>query len=316
MNNLDYHGNIESGICMDDISLQISNLFPFEIQPLSSTNPNAISSMKGMHQVHESKSSKQDLHKRVTILLQECLQNRTKDKITEAIEIIHENGLTGFGHLGRCFVYYSYSLYLYLQVHQNQQVPIDDEDLGSMIARCIEYSPGKWLDQNSEGLFAQESLQHLLDYKGDRELEIKLLPKRDSVSSVEDAPNLLPKSSQRTDEFSSLSRSYSINPFLYDFAKRHGVRDRYYDAFLNQSKLEYEYPDIVTKERTSQYTGYRDAYHLLLYGSANHLQSLIVRWDLWGDDCTTDAARDFFELPKECSIDVVKCRVNQLSTQR
>lgn len=306
MNNPDYHGAIESGVSMSDVSFQ--NVFSFQPR-LISENLNSNIGMKGLHQLHSiyevssidkgyiipDLASKQNLHKKVTILLQECLrrQNRTKDKIMEAIEIIHENGLTGFGHLCRSFVYYPYALYLYLQVHQTQQILIDEEDLGAMIARCIEYSPSKETsDKVTSGernfvSFAQESLQHLFDYKSDREMEIKLLPKR-----------------------------YTINQVLYNFAKENKVKDRYYDASLNQSSLKYEYPDIVAKERSTQYTGYRDAYHLLLYGTSSHLQSLIVRWDLWGDDCTADAARDFFELPEENSIDIIKYRINELSSRR
>lgn len=71
--------------------------------------------------------------------------------------------------------------------------------------------------------------------------------------------------------------------------------------------------DVVAKERNNKYTGFRDAYHCLLYGDAGKLQALIVRWDLWGDDCTTDATRQFFNLDNDCPLSVVKDCVNLYS---
>ena len=66
-------------------------------------------------------------------------------------------------------------------------------------------------------------------------------------------------------------------------------------------------------EKSYKYITYRDIHHCLLYGGANHLQALIVRWDISGDDYTTDVAREFFQLDPTTPLQIVKLTVNNFS---
>ena len=137
---------------------------------------------------------------------------------------------------------------------------------------------------NPKKLIAMESLKHILKYMKEIEkdsLEIKLLPHK-----------------------------YSINIELYKMAFDHGIRDSYYEAKESGNKLEYQHEDVINKQRSGGNVDCRDAYHCLLYGDKRHHQALILRWDLWGEDETTAAAREFFNLDSKCPIDIVKNYIN------
>jgi len=247
-------------------------------------------------QLEEEKSSDE-----VCSLLSECLHRhkRTYDKAERAVALIRQNKMTGFDFYCRGLVHFPLLLKEFLDIQREAAALISLDDLGSMFCRCIEHQPGD--------TFAQESIQYLIEFKGDLKLEIKLLPGK-----------------------------YNIDHVLYAVAEAHGVHDTYYSVTLNMTTNEiassqvrdqgdvhtinpvalsapytYVHPDLVTKERTGVYTGFRDAYHILLYGGVEHLQSLIVRWDLWGDDCTADAAREFFNLSHDCPIRAVQAHVNR-----
>ena len=190
----------------------------------------------------------------------------------------------------RAFVYFPDLLKEFLDIQREAGSFLNDDDLGSMFCRCIENkrsqtplnSINREIGTVWSGSWAYRSIQHLIEFKGCRQLEIKLLPGK-----------------------------YDIDPVLYDIARSHGIRDSYYDASLNKMHLAYKHQSVVSKEMSGFYTGFRDAYHVLLYGGVEDLQSLIMRWNLWGDDCTADAARDFFRLGKDCLIYSVIQRVNR-----
>lgn len=229
---------------------------------------------------------------RAHYLLTECLyaDRRTRSKAERALDIIVPNQLTGFHICQRGLVHFPDLLGMFLDVHREKRVSLPDRDMSSMFARCLE--------SVSDASIAQKSLQLLFDFKGDRDLVIKLLPGR-----------------------------YSINEPLYQLAVANGVSDSYYDIgkpIINPLKeqdnaysaavnalLLPKYPnDIVTRRDSSIHDDFRDAYHLLLYGQYEDLQSLIVRWDVWGDDRTTDAARSFYQLCCRSTMDSVKMMVN------
>lgn len=247
---------------------------------------NQMSSLTGLSQLTindsvegDDNSAYDDAHK----LLLDCLHREKRsneqhyEKAERAMKFISKYSLTDFGNYCRGLVYFPKLLQKFLQIHREKGALIADDDLGSMFCRCIEHQP--------EDTFMKESLEHLIEFKGDRKLEIKLLPGK-----------------------------YSIDQELYDFVKNHDVQDRYYDAAMNAESIKYEHIDVVAKEIAKSYTGFRDAYHALLYGGKEHLQSLIVRWDLWGDDRTADAAREFFNLDIGCQIEPVKARINTKCT--
>lgn len=202
-------------------------------------------------------------------LLSQCLHRskRTYEKAERAVHIILLHKLTDINLYCRGLVHFPDLLKKYLEAG----ALISTNDLVSMFCRCIEH--------DNLGTWAYESIHQLIEYKGDSEIEIKLLPGK-----------------------------YTIDTQLYSIARSHGVHDTHYDNSLSS---EYLHQDVVAKELTGLYTGFREAYHILLYAGVNHLQSLIVRWDLWGDDCTADAARQFFNLSENCPIDVVKSHVNR-----
>lgn len=216
-------------------------------------------------------------------LLSKCLfrNNRTRENAENAIQLIEQHSLSNFGHLTHGLVCFPDLLERFLKSQRQNVAVIADEDLAAMVSRCIEHQP--------TDTYGAESLNHLLQFKeatGLLALEIKLLPGK-----------------------------YQIDNELYTLANSHNIHDSYYDATMECQPFVYTHPDVVIKEQSGKYTGFRDAYHCLLYGDSPHLQALIVRWDLWGDDCTADAARAFFKLADDCPIQAVQANVNKFSAR-
>lgn len=204
-------------------------------------------------------------------------KNRTREKAEEGVILVEKFKLSNFQHYIHGLVHFPDLLKRFLRVQKEKDAIIRDENLACMFSRCIEH--------RFEETFAQESIKHLLEFKGDKKLEIKLLPKK-----------------------------YSIDTTLYYYIHDNGVMDSYYDATEKCEQLEYQHKDVIMKEKEDGYTGFRDAYHCLLYGGPKHLQALIIRWDMWGDDCTADAARELYGLESGCPIEVVKAHVNKASS--
>lgn len=269
----------------------------FEVMGLD-TNPDRIKlhTLDGFHQFQSSSlkqlSPKDKAHNEASQLLSKCLfrKNMTREDAEHVIKLVEEHSLGNFDNLIHGFVCFPDILDRFLQVQRKTGSLISEDDLASMIARCIEHSPSE--------TYGLESLKYLLTFKGDLTVEIKLLPGK-----------------------------YNIDNELYELAKSHNVHDSYYDAYtshgdvrlqtvINCESLVYVHSDVVTKEKSGKYTGFRDAYHALLYGDNEHLQALILRWDLWGDDCTADAAREFFKLNEECPLQPLMTRVNEYSSKR
>jgi hypothetical protein len=222
---------------------------------------------------------KEEAYDEVYQLLATCLhrKDRSLEKAEQAVQLVEQHSLSKFKlHLVRGLVHFPHLLKRFLAVLNQEKAGLDDDDLGAMICRCIEHQPGDTI--------LKISLKHLLDFKGPRTLEIKLLP-----------------------------RKYRIDSEFYEMAQWENVHDSYYEATYQCEPFVYAHMDVVKKEQLHKYTGFRDAYHCLLYGGSEHLQALIVRWDLWGDDCTTDAAREFLEMVPETSLMAVKARVNKRS---
>lgn len=211
--------------------------------------------------------------------LSQCLHRHKRKRFLaeKAIELVEKHKITKVLHFGRGLVYFPDLLERFLNVQKEMKAEIHQDDLACMFARCIEHKP--------EDTHARQSIKHLIAFKGDQSIEIKLLPGR-----------------------------YPIDNELYELIRWENVQDSYYDATMELTSYVYTHQDIVKKEDSGLYTGFRDAYHALLYGGAEHLQALIVRWDLFGDeDCTVEAAREFFHLAPDCSIDIVKNLVNKKS---
>jgi len=163
------------------------------------------------------------------------------------------------------FVFFPSLLEEYIDIINNIDSSIDIHNLSNMLCICIE----------SNDSFALVSLQILIKYKGDLVLEIKLLP------------------------------GYkNINHDLYNYVKKYNIRDIHYDSVQGNLSINknYIHGDIITQKRSNLNIGFRDVYHLLLYGNINDLQSLIVYWDIWGEDDTAKFACDFYNLPYNCSI--------------
>lgn len=199
-----------------------------------------------------------------------------RNYLEEAINLIEEYSMTDFDYLCRGLVYFPDLLERYLKVHKQNKVLVSEDDIGCMISRCIEHP------NDIDVTYATESMKYLLDFKGKLPLEIKLLPGK-----------------------------YHIDESLYELAKSHNVHDSYYDRASDDEPYTYSHLDVVAKERKGIYTGFRDAYHCLIYGERQHLQALIVRWDLWGDDCTADAAREYFNLNKSSPIEAIMACINK-----
>jgi hypothetical protein len=219
----------------------------------------------------------------------DTFDSNTRERLEIALKLIEKYSLTGFIHYSRGLVYFPDLLERFFDVHRIKGITISEDNLGAMICRCIERK------SSAKESYSQNSLNSLITFKGDISLEIKLLPGK-----------------------------YIIDDDLYELAKRHNIRDSYYDNIMkidfitNENEdlytnirkryynaiadmKKYSHMDVVMKENKGLYTGFRDAYHCLLYGGNDHLQALIVKWDLWGDDCTADAAREYFHVDEEAS---------------
>lgn len=138
-----------------------------------------------------------------------------------------------------------------------------------------------------EGL--RTSLKHLLAYNKRRPYEIKLMDSK-----------------------------FTINKSLYKFAKRHNVKDTYYEAMEAGKKLPYAHMDITTKDRKSECSvDFRDVFHTLLYGNEHHLRTLLQYWSQLGNgDYTIDAGREYFCLPKSASTSTVFSHVQSIIEYR
>lgn len=200
-----------------------------------------------------------DNHEIVNKLLQQIQTPLDIILAENAMNIIKQHQLTGFDHHSWKLIYFPDLLYDFLSIHTCRGSLISINALSCMISMCIEYT----------GLFvksdASQSLISLINFKGDMTLEIKLLPGK-----------------------------YPIDPELYSIAKHHGISDVYYDQTTT-----YMLPYSLIIHRSNEISDFRDAYHILLYGTPTHLQSLIVRWDMYGEDSTFNAAKEYFQLPPE-----------------
>jgi len=114
---------------------------------------------------------------------------------------------------------------------------------------------------------------------------------------------------------------YKLNEQVYEYCKANGYNDPYYDGKMK----EYTCQDMIDKGQT-KYTGYRDAYHLLLYGGKRKQE--IIEWiDRFcyfckkkpKVDCVVEAACDYYGIdrigdnsPKEVSdiLDEIRKCVN------
>lgn len=85
-----------------------------------------------------------------------------------------------------------------------------------------------------------------------------------------------------------------IDEQLYIRAKELG----FFDPYRDDPTKKYIEPSLCDLERESRYVGYRQAFHLLMYGKDRKIELL----DWWkrsctlDDDCTVDAAREFFSI--------------------
>lgn len=217
-------------------------------------------------------------------LLEECVEYHQDmtyvygillQKADYALSLIKQYKFVNIDLYCQGFVYFPVLLKEYIDFQQELGGYISIYDLESMFCRCIE----------SFESFAPDSIQYLIELKGEMELEIKLLPE-----------------------------VYHINKELYECALAHGVRDSHYNNISNLGiPGEYLHPDIVFQYQNKPHTGFRDAYHILMYGNAKHLQSLIVNWDIWGvseKDETITAARKFFRLDSNCPLSLIKEKIN------
>lgn len=283
MNTLCLDGKIDSANeCQAyDDSYPVNNFvnIPFpstNVKPVNYIKPSTVS------YIEDDNVNDAYFYDRACCLLSQCLSSKTRNiHIAEtAITLIEEHLLTNFGHYVRGLVYYPHILLRFIQVHEFENCPILDDDIGDMIAKCIE--KGQY-----NNLWALESIMCLLRYiqESDQMLEIKLL-----------------------------AGKYNIDEELYKLASSHNVHDIYYEDTLDCQPYKYEHKDIITKGRDGEYVGFRDVYHCLMYGGKDHLQALIVRWDLYGADHTSYAACVFFDCDME--LNEIKDAVNRLSMSR
>lgn len=193
---------------------------------------------------------------KVKILLDKCLEinGKNRPKAKEAVQLIKEHLIFQIDQYLPPLVKYPDVLIDVLDFYKTQNYYVSNLD--TFFEFCVEFDNINCIE---------ESIAYLLDYKGDKEIPIRIID--------------------------------DINLEIYRYLKQYGIYDKYYD----DQQLSYHYPNAVHRDTT-----YRAAYHMLMYGGTLHYQSLIVHWDLYGDDDTTDAARDFFKLAKDTPIQTLK----------
>lgn len=235
-------------------------------------------------------------------ILSECLDynKRSFELAQKALNIIKQFHLSNFNYVCCIFVFYPELLNEFLEVTKLLEMIISENDLNTMFCICLECEPK---NKNSkidlpfinepcriDRVSAYKSIEYLIEYivkyKEGIKIEIKLLPVK-----------------------------YNIDSELYNILKLNGISDSYYDATINLQYYKYNYPDIVSQKKKDSYTGFRDSYHILIYGNEIHLQSLIVYWDIWGDDDTADAVRDYFNLDSDSPIELLVNYINKKCDQ-
>ena len=127
------------------------------------------------------------------------------------------------------------------------------DDYEAMVARCIEYK------QDDSDDWHRQSLEILLQY-----------PHEGAVLRL-------------------LQGKYRIDRDLYEKAAAAGVRDPCYEGSTEPYTL--KSPEQMEEE--GMYGGYRQAYHLILYGGPRRSE-LVDDWKRYGPDCTYEAACDYF----------------------
>jgi len=227
---------------------------------------------------HECFDIQNDPYDEACALLIECVANNhtNKSKAERAIEIIEKHSLTKFKHIICCLVYFPDLLFRFLCIQKRINCIVDSNTLSSMFAMCIQHP----LDHT---VTANLSVSHLLLFRDSGPLEIKLLPIK-----------------------------YPIDEELYQLVRLEHIYDRYYDGLTT----DYYHSDLVVKSKSGSYISFHDAYHCLLYGTKQHLQALIVYWDIYGEDITTSAAREFFKLPVHSNISDLQDEVNNMCLTR
>lgn len=193
-------------------------------------------------------------------------KSRNRLEAEKAIQLIEKYSLVGFSHYFRGIVHFPDLLKIFLKIHTEAGYQIEDENLSCMISRCIESS-----DENFSLNDRKDSMKYIFVYTDMRKIGLKLL-----------------------------CGKYVLNEELCKYAKDNNI----YDEYLENNTLPYSYETTFEKEISGKYSGYRDSYHSLLYGNQRHLHGLIKRWKEWTDDCTADAARDFFDVV-ECPLEIV-----------
>lgn len=259
----DYHTNRRPLMNISNSSIALSSLHTRPTTPLDKDI--ALTEASVLLQQYMVKNEDSDL-----VATKEDIYAMMRTNAEKAVDLIEQYALTGFHHLCRDLVYFPDLLERFLQVQRNNGAIISEDDIGCMIARCIE---------GGNYRYSKESMAHLLIFKGEIPIEIKLLP-------------------------------HLVNADLYAIAKTKQVQDMYYDATMTSESYQYKHLDVVAKAKTGHFTGFRDAYHALIYGAKTHMQALIVHWDLWDEDETADAARKYFGLEPKCPIEMVIDKIN------
>ena len=150
----------------------------FDILPVMMSNLNIISEpMIHSLQDFNSISEQRDPDDEASILLSQCVHRdkRTYEKAEQALFLIREFKLTKFDLLCRGLVHFPILLKEFLEIQKEVGASISSNDLASMFCRCIEHQP--------DDTFAQTSMQYLIEFKGDLQLEIKLLPGKYNIDA-------------------------------------------------------------------------------------------------------------------------------------
>lgn len=125
-----------------------------------------------------------------------------------------------------------------------------------------------------------------------------------------------------------LPKPILIRPYLFPFMNRKlfldahnrlGLKDNELHTWISKKHIvEYHHKGPFEAFNENKYFGYREAWHLLVYGQKENKEELILFWETHNYDCIYSAAVDFLlwshKIPKSQWIEFAKTHIISQST--
>jgi hypothetical protein len=283
---------------MRDEKLEIHTL---TINPVSITNiinPISITSLTNLNTLPPLITIHNGFDDELPRLLTECLyrETRTYDKASSVINFLSIHHINIIDKSCHGLVYYPELLNRFLSFHRDHNIILSPEHITNMFQRCLEHT--------DDDVDIIQSVNLLLGYIGTNGHLIKLR---------------------------LLTNTYDIDDYIYEEITKYGIRDVYYE-YVRDNDLSnlskdlsndlskdlsdlppYTFDDVIKKKQNNETVSFRDINHTLSFGKKEHIQAIIIMWDIWGYDHTVNYASSFFGLSTN-NLSTNNLSTNNLST--